>query len=153
VLLGGVVVAFLLHFVRAYPVHLRETGGTSHRTFRTAAVDPKRAAVDVIREAAAAEETIVVLVEDYWLEWPLRFYAGADPRFRIVNLEDTGADRSRVFEEEMRAGAFLAVHDGGAMHRALRGLFALRSDVRTWALKDYAGKPVAHVACGVAAGP
>ena len=101
---------FNVHYFDA----LRATGGESHRTFRTAEVEPKEQAVRLIladialrnpatgRRADIASShrnpdsqvgrgdgsTQPVIAEDRWLYWPLRFLASRQPGYCVVSFDN-----------------------------------------------------------------
>jgi hypothetical protein len=57
---------------------LREDG------FRTGDVDPKQQALQVITKMRTAGRTAVVLAEDWWIYWPIRYLADREPRVRVT---------------------------------------------------------------------
>jgi hypothetical protein len=93
---------------------IRATGGESHVTFRTAEVEPKQQALQLILDdisrgssstnpqehvarsrgdqtrpdARADREIEPVIVDNAWLYWPLRFLSSRDPEVAIVSIED-----------------------------------------------------------------
>jgi hypothetical protein len=46
-----------------------------HNTFRTGQVDPKQRAFEVVLARRAPARSTVVLVEDWWIYWPMRYLA------------------------------------------------------------------------------
>jgi hypothetical protein len=57
---------------------LRTTGGQSHRTFRTAVVEPKQSALEVITAEWKPGEKVVVRTSQWWLYWPMRYLSFAN---------------------------------------------------------------------------
>lgn len=51
------------------------TGGTSHRTFRTAATEPKQAALDYILKSGDPARPITIITSEWWLYWPIQYLA------------------------------------------------------------------------------
>ncbi|MGQ0721185.1 MAG: ArnT family glycosyltransferase [Candidatus Eiseniibacteriota bacterium] len=136
--------ALCAHFALAYPVHVLRNGGEAHRTYRTAAVDPKRAAADALRaRAEASGPRPPVIVEDYWLEWPLRYYLGRDAPFEFLNPEREGMPAPE-FAARMREGASLVVWDGGRLHGMLLAHFGGRLPPAALTFEDASGRPVLH---------
>ena len=111
ILLGGwaLLFSFKIHYLDA----IRATGGESHVTFRTAEVEPKQQAFQLIvsdlanrdpslaRETSTSRSGIVeprvggeprrswpVLAENWWLYWPLRFLSSRHPEIAIISPED-----------------------------------------------------------------
>lgn len=133
-----------VHFALAYPLYVLRTGGEAHRTYRTASVDPKRAAADALRASGStAGGDAPVIVEDYWLEWPLRYYLGRDVPFEILNPEREGMPAPE-FAARMREGASLVVWDGGRLHRMLLEHFGGRLPLSVRTFEDAGGRPVLH---------
>ncbi|HEV3417640.1 MAG TPA: hypothetical protein VG056_12525, partial [Pirellulales bacterium] len=52
---------------------MEATGGRSHRTFRTAAIEPKQAAFDLIVGQSEPGSNVRVLTSEWWNYWPLRY--------------------------------------------------------------------------------
>ncbi len=115
ILLGGwaLLFSFKIHYLDA----IRATGGESHVTFRTAEVEPKQQAFQLIvsdvanRDPSLARETSTtrsgiveprvggeargswpVLAEDWWIYWPLRFLSSRHPEIAIISPEDDKFD-------------------------------------------------------------
>jgi hypothetical protein len=62
---------------------IEQTGGQAHRTFRTAAIEPKRAALDYILQHRTAGTTWIV-TDEYWSFWPLRYLAMAESEVGVT---------------------------------------------------------------------
>jgi hypothetical protein len=84
-LLCVVGVASLSSYASGHLAELERTGGRSHRSFRTASVEPKRAALDLIL-ASRPEGPIHVLAEDWWSAWPIRYLALREARVSVEEL-------------------------------------------------------------------
>ncbi len=50
-----------------------QTGGQSHRTFRTAAIEPKAAALEYI--VHHSNGSVHIAASEWWIDWPLRYLA------------------------------------------------------------------------------
>ena len=55
--------------------YLRQTGGRSHRAFRTAALEPKQAALTEILAQCGPRETVRIVTSEWWTYWPMRYLA------------------------------------------------------------------------------
>jgi hypothetical protein len=66
-----------------YFIPLATRGGDGHSAFRTGDVEPKQAAFDFIRQHGRSASVIVILAEDWWLYWPLRYLAVEDRRIHV----------------------------------------------------------------------
>ena len=64
-----------------YPLAAR--GGESVPAFRSGSVEPKLAAYRAIEADSAGAVVVSVIAEDWWLYWPIRYFAGADPRIHV----------------------------------------------------------------------
>jgi hypothetical protein len=64
-----------------YPLSTR--GGEAAPAFRTGDVEPKLAAYHAIQADSAGAAVVSVVAEDWWLYWPLRYFAGGDSRIRV----------------------------------------------------------------------
>jgi hypothetical protein len=126
--------------------HVIEQGeGHPYDTFRTAAVEPKRAALRLVLDHRGAGTTWIVASE-WWNYWPLRYFATAEEGIRVATPKEAedAAGRGkwqralaegRVWSVEFygsqamaEAEEVLAGRDGRKLHR--------------WHCVDYAGQPV-----------
>jgi len=97
---------------------IERTGGRAHPTFRTAAVEPKLAALQLVGRHRQPGATWIVTSE-YWNELPLRYLAWHEPDLCIVTPEKVGRRSvSPVADRRLRraAGAL-----GAARHGAEKG--------------------------------
>ena len=60
------------------------TGGLSHHTFRTAAVEPKLAGVLTVLNHRRPAEPIVIVCHDWWSYWPVAYLAFDAPQSRVL---------------------------------------------------------------------
>ncbi len=128
--------AGLFAYKSRYIDALKATGGESHVTFRTAAVEPKQRALQLIlddisqrgspRLAQASnhpkddDRGCPILAENWSLYWPLRFLSWKNPNIEIISPEGDGYqpyDHSRSVPELVR---FL----DGELKRFLDGMSA-----------------------------
>ena len=76
----------LADFQQHYFRYIEQTGGNAHRTFRTAAVEPKRAALDyVLKHRTAGVNWIVA--DTYWNYRPLQYLAMGEKGIRVVEAD------------------------------------------------------------------
>jgi len=118
---------------------IERTGGRAHPTFRTAAVEPKLAALQLVgqqREPGAAW----IVTSEYWNELPLRYLAWDQPDLCIVTTED--AESSADFARALTQGRvwFVEFADSPGLQQAQTILGGRRSD--QWQIDDYGGRPV-----------
>jgi hypothetical protein len=79
---------------------IERTGGESHRAFRTAAVEPKLAALSHIRAASPPGEPITIFADEWWIYWPLRYLALAEADVHIVDTEAAVPPSGQVWRIE-----------------------------------------------------
>lgn len=90
--IGGVTLAgCVLILVGGYFTPFLTTGGASEAAFRTAAEEPKRAAITFIQHDSTGAEVIQVTAQDWWLYWPLRYLAGPDRRIHVEMIPGANA--------------------------------------------------------------
>jgi hypothetical protein len=80
----------LADFHQHYFRFIEQTGGRAHRTFRTAAIEPKRAALDYILQHRTPGATWIV-ADEYWSRWPLRYLALGDRDVHVVGRDSNVA--------------------------------------------------------------
>lgn len=136
--LGGVLVIcslLLVSFYQQYFLVFWQTGGLAHRTFRTGPVEPKQAAFQYIRAAAADELTLTVLAEDWWTYCPLLYLSQGRPGMQLRALGEAG-------EEQGSRRRFVVGFAGGPLERWLSAHVPDRPNV---AFNNYAGRPMLRV--------
>jgi hypothetical protein len=86
-----VVGAFVLSTFKSQYFHeFKESGGRSHLTFRTAAVEPKQQAMDLIAGEREAGVPLLIQTSEWWLYWPLQYlaYAHDDVKVELRSPDD-----------------------------------------------------------------
>jgi hypothetical protein len=78
-----VVSCWLTTFYVNYFREFATSGGRSHLTYVTAATEPKQQALDRILEQATGTAGIMVLAEQWWLYWPIRYLATEHPNVSV----------------------------------------------------------------------
>jgi hypothetical protein len=65
-------------------------GGRSHLTFRTAAIEPKQQAMDLIERQREPGLPLLIQTSEWWLYWPLQYlaYAHEDVKVELRSLDD-----------------------------------------------------------------
>ncbi len=79
---------FWVNYFRCFQV----TGGNSHLTFHTAAVEPKAKALKIIQAQSSADRATWVVADEWWLFWPLRYLAGRDTNLHVVGSGNLPAE-------------------------------------------------------------
>jgi hypothetical protein len=120
--------ALLLSFQVGFFDALQRPDPGRANAFRTGDVDPKAQAFAAIQQGRARDKTTVVLVEDWWIYWPVRYLAGPEPiaitiagmppdyRFpRDFQVRPVSPERLELFAIAWAASAF----DQSLSHRSL----------------------------------
>ena len=98
---------WLAVFYCDYFLMFRYTGGVSHVAFRTAAIEPKLAALDTILAAeqqagpaasAGAKGQIWIVADSWWSYWPLAYFSAGRPEIHVVAQQEW-PDASRQVAE------------------------------------------------------
>lgn len=71
-----------------YLIYFNDTGGSSHRTFVTSQQTEPKLAVAEFLETSRSSQEAKVLVDDWWLYWPVRYLLGEKSEFEVVSLKD-----------------------------------------------------------------
>jgi hypothetical protein len=78
-------------FIAQYHVKLETIGSRSHAIFNSAAQEPKVAAFALI-ESEAPAGPVLIITENYWTYWPMRYFGARDAR---VEVEEFDAESPR----------------------------------------------------------
>jgi hypothetical protein len=84
-------------FKSQYFDEFHEHGGNSHLTFRTAAIEPKQQAMDLIARQRERGVPLLVLTSEWWLYWPLQYLAYA---YDDVTVELRSPDDPRPLDQQ-----------------------------------------------------
>ncbi|HEY4761066.1 MAG TPA: hypothetical protein VIH42_10845, partial [Thermoguttaceae bacterium] len=141
VALGWAMLAdFHVHYFR----FIEKTGGQAHRTFRTAAEEPKAAALKYVLQHRANGETWIITSE-WWNLWPLRYLSSAESNICVFTPQEASnrADAFAIATKEARVW-FVEFSNS----KALLELEAKSADSRLEQhhIKDYAGQPILTIA-------
>lgn len=165
VALGWLVLAdFYAHYFR----FVAETGGRAHRTFCTAAVDPKQAAAELIlaqlstgraspehlpaqrpsghqavRAERPAEPPCYIVASEWWSQWALRYFTAGKPQLRVLCPADAAAGAlpaAAVAEGRVFWVEFAGSQRLGELRSRLAGPRLVQ-----WPVRDYAGRVVLWV--------
>ncbi|MEX0676101.1 MAG: glycosyltransferase family 39 protein [Pirellulales bacterium] len=72
-------------FYLGYFDFIERTGGRSHLAFRTAAVEPKLAALRYVSARRKAGRATRIVAGEWWNYWPLAYLAGSANELRVVS--------------------------------------------------------------------
>jgi hypothetical protein len=92
-------------FAGNYFACFRQTGGLSHATFRTAAVEPKLAALELVRAGRSAQGRVTAVCSSWWLYWPIAYLASDDLNLQVVTSEHCEPSLADENHEALALGA------------------------------------------------
>jgi hypothetical protein len=139
----GLLVALLAlgSFAHHYLADQVRTGGRSALTFRTASVEPKAQALDLVTADAGSKPRVQILAESWWLYWPLRYRAANIPGLSVVAMRQK--DHRNHVLEVLEGGGYVVGFLGGQTHRYVYWSFP--DSLRQWTITDYAKRPLLGV--------
>jgi len=141
-LAGWLVVA---DYRQHYFAFIEQTGGRSHPTFSTSAVEPKQAALRYIlrqRESRGQgdRETTWIVTSQWWNYWPLRYLGMAERNLHVVTPEE--AEGFADYARASRQGRvwYVEFSRSDALRRTRASLASRK--VRERRFVDYSGRTV-----------
>jgi hypothetical protein len=142
----GVSIAFLVSFHAHYFLGMH-SGVGQHRAYRTGAVDPKQQAVSAIEEIRDRKKRTVVVAEDWWIYWPMRYFAyNYDGYFVALNNPGEYPGFAAEFKVPdfplTEAEVFRVVFAGSSLDAALAQLAGTE---RVQALFGYTEAPILRI--------
>jgi hypothetical protein len=143
VLAAGLLIASLAlgSFAHHYLASQVATGGESALTFRTAGVEPKARALDLIVADRGSNAGGQILAGSWWLYWPLRYRAANVPGMSVVAMREE--DHRQHLREVLEQGGYVVGFHGGRIHRYV--FWSFRNALREWTVEDYGGRPLLGV--------
>jgi hypothetical protein len=73
-----------------------ETGGLSHKTFHTAAVEPKQAALEYVLAHPRGGKPVRIVCRQWWNYWPIRYLAFHEPAVRVLTWDQWQGEQNRA---------------------------------------------------------
>ncbi|HTU25995.1 MAG TPA: hypothetical protein VMF30_11390 [Pirellulales bacterium] len=158
VVMAVVAWASLANFVCDYFEVFHASGGTSHMAFRTAAVEPKLAALEAIvaakeetgRSAAtgAAQGEIWIVADSWWSYWPLAYFAGGRHDVHVVPRDTWPQERGRIAADDelwqvgfVTAGGTYLPKETGLANAPAGSQISPQEIV----VRDYGGEPLLRI--------
>jgi hypothetical protein len=147
-LLAGIAMA---DFHEHYFCFIQRTGGQAHDTFRTAAVEPKQAALEFIlahraapAEAEPDDEGVAwIAASEWWNYWPLRYLAAGRDDICVVQAE--AADLPEEFWRARAEGQVWHVEFSGSQGLQKAQAMLAGRPVEECLIVDGSGRPVLSV--------
>jgi len=112
---------FLVIFGNYYLLEFKESGGRSHRFYKTASQEPKQAAYSWIIKNSA-EKNSQIVAEDWWIYHPFGYLSRHEPRIKLFRLRKE-IKTKRQLRRVMEQGGYAVGWNGRALERTLRRLF------------------------------
>ena len=106
---------------------IKTTGGLSDLAFRTASIEPKQQAFSTIIQNAKADQPVIIIAEDWWTYWPIRYLAAPDKRISIYNVVSAKNRLPQLSSEEfylaINKGAYAVGFAGGKVEKLVNQIF------------------------------
>ena len=77
-------IALSISFAVNHLAALHEPTPRRENAFRTGDVDPKQLALGAVLHARDPKRTTVILAQDWWIYWPVRYLAHREPNLRVT---------------------------------------------------------------------
>lgn len=139
---AAVCVFWCISLVSNYFMPFLLTGGGSERAFRTAQVEPKIQAVEIILSDMDGTNSGLVLAENWWMAKPIEYLLIRHEGINVVQFND----------ENNTIDVLTALRDNGYIVSFARSGFdktiessPIVDDLKRWTIRDYGGKPLIHV--------
>jgi 4-amino-4-deoxy-L-arabinose transferase-like glycosyltransferase len=120
---------------------VHETGGDGQPAFRAGPVEPKAAALALVRDdlARRGERSGLIVAEDWWTLMPLKYLASGSEGLKISPWIGSGTVPSTFADRQMEDGAYAVGFRDGPLERALLARYD-RSQVWRRATRDFGGR-------------
>lgn len=125
-----------------YFVKIVSTGGLSHRTFRTASVEPKKQALLLISDDIGQSPYTLVVVEDWWLYWPIR-YLSLNAKNIDVQMLSERINWNEYLDSALRSGGYVVGFVGGPIEQYLE--FEFKEEFHSRLIDGFGSRPVIGV--------
>jgi hypothetical protein len=140
--LAAIVWLWPVTFYLGYFEFIQQTGGQSHRTFRTAAVEPKLQAYELMLAASDSSQPMTIVCQDWWCYWPIAFLAANDADVKVLTWQEW-KDRVAVGENSWKDPAWFVEFAGTNEEEELTKQLEIHGRVtRVQLIRDYSGRPL-----------
>jgi hypothetical protein len=117
-----------------------DSGGDSHRTYRTGPIELKLLAFRTAWSDAPDVGSPKILAEDWWLYWPIRYLALDLPGATIQQLPDDPVLATEEMTRSFEAGYSLIGFSGGPIEQAVGARYKSQ-DYIVSTIEDGGGRP------------
>ncbi len=123
-----------------------ETGGQSHRTFRTAPIEPKEHAYLLIKnDSMKYKHAFTIFAQDWHIFMPIRYLISGEKRISAINMKSIMLPETEFRKSLLPGGrAYMIGYASGNIRSLMSGMFS-PDELKTWVIKDYAGKDLLMV--------
>ncbi|HEX3998872.1 MAG TPA: hypothetical protein VHX65_10005 [Pirellulales bacterium] len=148
---GAIVIGWLLllGFQTNCLDFMHDSGGNSHRTFRTAAIEPKQAALEQIIAKSEPGKPVRIVTSEWWTYWPMRYLSFAEDSSRggqiSVEQRTSAAEQALILSAgELDRGQlwFVEFTDTAACKALWQAARNARLPLRETTIVDFAGRPI-----------
>jgi hypothetical protein len=152
VVLAGLAWLWLAVFYCDYFLVFRSSGGTSHVAFRTAVIEPKRAALETIVDAEqrsdaplppGAKKQIWIVADSWWSYWPLAYFSAGRHDIHVVPEEQWPAESRHVAGSDSVWWVKFVAAD--ASRRPIASAVTNDRPAAKTTIRDYSGAPLLTV--------
>lgn len=129
-------------FYLGYFEFIHQTGGQSHRAFRTAAVEPKLQAYELMLSAQDSSKPMTIVCQDWWCYWPIAYLAGGNANVYVLTWQewkDRIAGGENGWKDPVWFVEFAGTNEEEELTKQL-GIHGRSARVQT--IRDYSGRPL-----------
>jgi hypothetical protein len=119
---------------------IKQNGGQSHWTFRTAAVEPKKMALDVIRRHS--KSPVEIRTSEWWLYWPLRYLSYNRDMNNSISIDVVSSSPKAAQSAGFSTVWQVEFTDSPACEVERRLLAGAGIPLNETTINDFAGRPI-----------
>ena len=116
---------------------IHRTGGQSHLTFRTAPIEPKQQALDLVLQKRDPARKARIVCDQWWNYWPIAYLA-----YGQANVEALTRDAWTELPPSSDQTWFVEFVDPIAPDELSRPSMAAKPSIPRQVIRDYAGRPL-----------
>jgi hypothetical protein len=132
-------------FYLGYFDFIERTGGRSHMAFRTAPVEPKRAALRYIAAHRDAQRPTRIVATQWWNYWPLAYLATAEANVRVISGQPWQTASGPPDADGAEESWYVEFADSPQERELLRRFEQSGENPGRQVIFDYSGRPVLSV--------
>jgi len=129
-------------FYLGYFECIHATGGQSHRAFRTAAIEPKLQAYELVLAGRDSSTSTTIVCQDWWCYWPIAYLASANTSVRVLTWQEW-KDRVAAGQDSWRDPVWFVEFAGTDEEEELTTQLEIHGrSARVETIRDYSGRPL-----------